>query len=83
MFFLVLMYPRLGREKTEYSATQVPPVPLQLTNIAEIDAILGSGATRDMSICLDEVCLPIQIAGRRRPWDQYGLSGAYAAVLLC
>ena len=70
-------------QKTEYSATQVPPVPLQLANIAEINVILGSGATRDMFIRLDEVCLPTQIAGRRRPWDQYGMSSAYAAVLVC
>lgn len=83
MSFLILMYPRLGRAKTEYSAPQAPPVPLQLSNIAEIDVILGSDVARGTLVCLDELCLPTQIAGRRRLWDQYGVSGAYAAALAC
>lgn len=68
--FWSLCTPAWAVQKTEYSATQVPPVPLQLANIAEINVILGSGATRDMFIRLDEVCLPTQIAGRRRLWGQ-------------
>ena len=59
------------------------PVPLRLSNVAEIDVILGSGTARSMPFCPGGVCLPTQIAGRRRPWDQYGVSGVYAAVLAC
>ena len=79
LIFLVLMYPAWAVQKTEYSAPQAPPVPLQSGSIAELDVILRSGAARSMPFCPDGVCLPTQIAGRRRPWDQYGLSGAYAA----
>lgn len=62
MFFLVLMYPRLGRAKTEYSATQVPSVPLQSGNVVEIDVISGSGATRGMPFCPNGVCPPTKTA---------------------
>lgn len=58
-------------------------MPLQSGGIAEIDVILGSDVARGMLVCLDEACLPTQIAGRRLPWDQYGVSGVYAAVLAC
>lgn len=84
MFFLILMYPPARAvQKTEYSAPRALPVPLRLSNVAEIDVILGSGAARSMPFCPGGVCLPTQIAGRRRPWDQYGVSGVYAAVLAC
>ena len=69
MFFLILMYPRPCRAKTEYSAPRALPVPLQSGGIAEIDVILGSDVARGMLVCLDEARLPTQIAGRRLPWD--------------
>jgi hypothetical protein len=81
--FWPLCTPAWTVQKTEYSAPQAPPVPLQLSNIAEIDVILGSDVARGTLVCLDELCLPTQIAGRRRLWDQYGVSGAYAAALAC
>lgn len=59
MFFLALMYPRLDRAKTEYSAPRALQVPLQLGGIAETDVILGSGVARGIPFCLDGVCLPI------------------------
>lgn len=69
MFFLILMYPARAVQKTEYSAPRALPVPLQSGGIAEIDVILGSDVARGMLVCLDEACLPTQIAGRRLPWD--------------
>lgn len=83
MSFLILMYPRPYRAKNGVFSTATLPVPLRLSNVAEIDVILGSGAARSMPFCPGGVCLPTQIAGRRRPWDQYGVSGVYAAVLAC
>ena len=83
MFFLILMYPRPCRAKNGVFSTVSSVVPLQSGGIAEVDVILGSGAARSMPFCPDGVCLPTQIAGRRRPWDQYGVSGVYAAVLAC
>ena len=83
MSFLILMYPPRAVQKTEHSASRALPVPLRLSNVAEIDVILGSDVARGMLVCLDEACLPTQIAGRRLPWDQYGVSGVYAAVLAC
>ncbi len=50
--FWPLCTPAWAVQKTEYSAPQAPPVPLQLNNITEIDVILGSGATRSMLFVL-------------------------------
>ena len=61
--------PARAVQKTEYSAPRALPVPLQSGSIAEIDVILGSDVARGMLVCLDEACLPTQIAGRRLPWD--------------
>lgn len=41
MFFRILMYPRPRRAKNGVRAL---PVPLRLSNVAEIDVILCSGA---------------------------------------
>ena len=47
-------------QKTEYSAPRAPPVPLRLSNVAEIDVILGSGTARGIPFCLDGVCLRLK-----------------------
>ena len=62
MFFPALMYPRLGRAKTEYSAPRALPVPLRLSNVTEIDVILGSGTARSTPICPNRVCPPTKTA---------------------
>ena len=69
IFFLILMYPPPVPCKKRSIRHRELPVPLQSGSIAEIDVILGSDVARGMLVCLDEACLPTQIAGRRPPWD--------------
>ena len=49
-------------QKTEYSAPRALPVPLRLSNVTEIDVILGSGTARSTPICPNGVCPPTKTA---------------------
>ncbi len=62
MSFLILMYPRPCRAKNGVFSTAPLPVPLRLSNVAEIDVILGLGTARSTPICPNGVCPPTKTA---------------------